>query len=73
MTLDVQFKLKSNPNYIRYLRENSSWYKVLTRNPESFKVFEEEVKDKYHLRMSDRIGHTLEMIEMVQTLMSSLK
>lgn len=73
MSLDVQFKLKSDPNYIRYLRENSNWYKTLTRNPEHFREFEEEVKDRYHLRMSDRIGHTLEMIEMVQTLMSSLK
>lgn len=73
MTLDIQFKLKSNPNYIKYLRENSNWYKVLTRNPESFKTFEEEVKDNYHLRASDRISHTLEMIEMFQTLMTSLK
>lgn len=73
MTLDVQFKLKSNPNYIRYLRENSGWYKILTRNPESFKFFEEEVKNNYHLRTSDKISHTLEMIEMFQTLMTSLK
>ena len=73
MTLDIQFKLKSNPNYIKYLRENSNWYKVLTRNPESFKFFEEEVKDNYNLRASDRISHTLEMIEMFQTLMTSLK
>jgi hypothetical protein len=73
MTLDIQFKLKSNPNYIKYIRENSNWYKILTRHPEKFNLFEEEVKDKYHLRVSDRISNTLEMIEMVQNLMSSLK
>lgn len=73
MTLEIQFKLKSNPNYIKYIRENSHWYKILTRYPEQFNIFEEEVKDRYHLRVSDRISHTLEMIEMVQNLMSSLK
>ena len=73
MTLEIQFKLKSNPNYIKYIRENSHWYKILTRYPEQFNIFEEEVKDRYHLRVSDRISHTLEMIEMVQNLMTSLK
>ena len=42
MNLDTQFKLKNNPLYIKYLRENSHWYKVLNREPNSFKLFEEE-------------------------------
>ena len=33
MTLDIQFKIKNDPNYIRYLHENSYWYKFLNRNP----------------------------------------
>ena len=39
MTLDIQFKLKSNPLFIKYLHENSYWYKTLTRSPESFNDF----------------------------------
>lgn len=73
MTLDLQFKIKNNPYYIRYLRENSNWYKILNRNPQMFKVFEEEVKDKYELRPSYRISKALDTINMIQNVISSLK
>ena len=39
MTLDLQFKIKNNPNYLRYIRENSYWYKLLNSNPALFKEF----------------------------------
>ena len=42
MNLDIQFKLKSNPNYIKYIRENSIWYKLLSRNPNLFNEFTKE-------------------------------
>lgn len=73
MTLDLQFKIKNNPYYIRYLREKSSWYKILNREPEMFKVFEEEVKDRYELRTSYKISKALDTITMLQNVMSSLK
>ena len=38
-----------------------------------FKNFEEEVKEKYHLRATDRISRTLDAIEMIQTVVSQLK
>ena len=58
MTLDIQFKIKNNPYYQRYIRENSIWYKILTRNPEFFREFEERV---------------FNTIEMIQSVISSLK
>lgn len=73
MVLDLQFRIKNNPHYQRYIREHSYWYKILNRNPNAFQQFEEEVKDTYHLRPSDRIGRMLETMEMLQTLMSSIK
>ena len=39
MILDIQFKLKSNPLFIKYLHENSYWYKLLNRNPTMFNEF----------------------------------
>ncbi|HHW68961.1 MAG TPA: hypothetical protein GX747_01290 [Tenericutes bacterium] len=72
MTLDVQFRLKSNANYIKYIRENSYWYKYLNRNPQLIKNFEDEVKEVYKLRSTDKIGRVLDTIEMVQNLMASL-
>lgn len=73
MTLDIQFKLKRDPNYIKYIRENSYWYKLLTRNPLLFDDFVEEVKTKYRLRPVDKIAHAINTIEMIENVMSTLK
>lgn len=73
MNLDIQFKIKNDINYQKYIRENSYWYKILNRTPEAFKDFEEEVKDRYKLRPSDRISKALENLEMIQAIFSTLK
>ena len=73
MTLELQFKIKNNQNYVRYLRENSYWYKILNRSPESFKKFEEEVREKYGLRPTDRIEKALEAFSLIQNMISTLK
>ena len=73
MSLEVQFKLKSNPNYVNYLREHSYWYKHLNRNPALFDQFEQEVKEKYGLRPQDKINKMLDTLEMVSMLVSSFK
>ena len=72
MTLDVQFKLKSNPLYIKYLHENSHWYKILNRDPDMFNNFVEELKTNYKLRPTDRISKVLTTFEMVSSIISSL-
>lgn len=72
MTLDLQFKLKSNPMYLKYLRENSHWYKILNRDPEMFNTFIEEMKTVYKLRPSDKINKALSTFEMVTAIISSL-
>lgn len=73
MSLELQFKIKNNPNYIKYLRENSYWYKELNRNPNIFPLFEEKVKETYKLRPSDRFEKVINTIDMLQTVLSSLK
>ena len=73
MTLETQFKLKSSPLYIKYLHENSYWYKILNRNPNEFDRFVEEMKINYKLRPQDRISKALDTFEMVSSIISSLK
>ena len=68
MTLDLQFKLKSNPLYLTYLHENSNWYKILNRNPSLISNMTDEMKDKYKLHTSDKIeeiGNKISMIESI--------
>lgn len=73
MTIDLQFKIKNNPYYQRYLKEHSYWYKMLNRDPSTFQAFIEEVKDTYQLRPSDRFTKMLETFEIMQSLMSNLQ
>lgn len=73
MTLDLQFKIKNNPNYVRFIRENSIWYKILNRNPLEFKNFEAEVKNKYKLNTSDKLNKMIEDIDMLQKFIEVLK
>lgn len=73
MSLDIQFKIKNDPYYIQYLRENSYWYKILNRTPESFKKFEEKAKEYFSLRPTDKIQKMLQNIEMIQSIVSTLK
>lgn len=73
MNLNVQYSLKSNPNYIKYLRENSNWYKLLNREPSLFKNFVEEFKEKNKLRPTDRISKALQTIELLQNVISTIK
>ena len=73
MTLELQFKLKSNPLYIKYLHENSYWYKILNRNPNMFDEFVNEVKKNYKLRTSDRLNEALNTFEMITSIFGALK
>lgn len=73
MSLELQFKIKNDPNYLRYIRENSYWYKLLNRNANLFPKFEEEVKERYGLRTTDRISKALDTIELLQNIFSTFQ
>lgn len=73
MAISVQYQIKNNPKYVQYLHQNSYWYKELNRNPDSFKIFEEEVKTAYQLRPTDRISKMLDTMDMIGTILSTLK
>jgi len=73
MILDLQFRIKNNPNYIKYLRENSYWYKILNRDPTKVDDFISEVKEKYKLRVSDKINDVIDKIDMINRFISVLR
>lgn len=65
MNLLVQYKLKSNPTYLKFLRENSNWYKYLNRNQMFFSEFEKEMKVKYKMTPKDKLERFTENIDKV--------
>ena len=73
MSIDLQYKIKNNLMYQKFLRENSIWYKYLNRNPLSFNDFISDIKDKYELKPSDRLNKVLNNISLIQNFLDVLK
>ena len=73
MSIETQIKLKSNINYLKFLRENSYWYKYLNRSNQFFKDFENEMKITYKLRPTDRISKAIDTFDMIQTILTTIK
>ena len=73
MSLEIQYKIKSNKYSLMYLRQHSDWYKYLNRDERNYKIFEEEVKNFYKLRATDKISKALDTFDVIQTLLSNLK
>jgi hypothetical protein len=70
MNIETQIKVFNNSNALRYLRQNSYWYKMLNRNPESFNVLVEEMKKAYKLNTEDKLESIAEKMKMVQMFMN---
>ena len=72
MDIKTQIKIRNNTYLYRYLRDDSSWYKVLNRHPETIKEMEEEMKKVYKLNPVDKIDDLSRKLEMVRTFMDVL-
>ena len=68
----MRMRLRENPLYIKFLRENNIWYKLLNRNPNSFDLFIKEMKIKYKLRTSDKIEKISDTLDIVSNLFSNM-
>lgn len=73
MHYEVWNKIHNNPMYQQYLRENSFWYKKLNRDKNAFQEFENNVKNDYHLRKSDKILNIVDKIEMGRVLFEMIR
>lgn len=73
MFLDIQFNLKNKPSYLKYLRYNSYWYKILMRNPADFKSFKDTYKRFEQNEKIYKLSKSLDYLEMLSSIMSSLK
>lgn len=72
MNIEVRYKIRSNPNSMRYLKENSYWYKYLNRNKLYLKDFENEMKEKYKLTVKDRVDKVKDSLDTISKIMDIL-
>lgn len=73
MTVDVQLKINSDLKLKQFIRQYPIWYKRLNRNPDLFKEFTIDMRDKYKLKTSDKINKTLNSIGMLQAFLEVLR
>ena len=73
MNLHLQYIINQDQRQKQFLRENSYWYKYLNRSEKYYKDFINDMKDKYHLKPSDKINKMIENINMISTFLDVLK
>jgi hypothetical protein len=69
----LQNKINEDKNFKRYLINNSYYIKYLNRNPEYYKEFIKNMKELYKERPVDRIGNVMNTIDIVSSVIDTLK
>ncbi len=65
MDLSTQYKIKSNPNYVKFLREKSIWYKYLNRSSIFLKDFDKDMRLTYKLTSKDKLDRFSKNIDKI--------
>ena len=58
--------------YYDYLKDNSYWFKSLIRNSSNYNSFKEYIKDKYKLRVTDKVGRAINDVNVILEILGSL-
>ena len=72
MRYEIRQNIYSDPNLIKYLRENSNWYKRLNRG-ENLELMIEEMKERYGLRFKDKVDKIGTGIDLINAFMNVTK
>ena len=64
-------KEKLGEKYLKYLRENSMWYKELNRDSENVSLFISEMKKKYKLRTIDKVDSIIDSVDLITKIISA--
>lgn len=73
MNLILQKKLIDDEKMAELLKQNSYWIKNLNRKEESYKDFVQEMKVKYNLRVTDKINEAIDNIDLISSILETLK
>lgn len=73
MEYSLQQKLNEDKKMAEFLKQNSYWYKELNRNSDNYKNFVTAMKDKYHLKMTDKLSDAIDNIDIISGILDTLK
>lgn len=69
----LQQKLQEDKKFKKYLDENSSYIKYLNRSPENYKNFMKDMKEMYKERPTDKLNDAMNTINIVSSILDTLK
>lgn len=69
MNRSVLDKLIREEKYRLFLRENSNYYKELNRDYKYYDTFKKEMKEKYKLRVIDKVDNVVDSIDLISKFM----
>lgn len=69
----LQNKIFQDNKMAELLKHNSYWYKELNRNSDNYQNFINDMKEKYHLKVTDRINDAIDNIDLISNILQSLK
>ena len=72
MRYEIKEKIYNDPNLLRYLRENSYWYKNLNRGV-SLDIMINEMKERYGLRFKDKVDKVRTGADLIKAFMDVTK
>ena len=70
MHVFVKNKFINNVKLRMYIRDNSNYYKEINRDPGKIDLIEREMKEKYGLRLSDKINRFNSVIDLLNIMKS---
>ena len=73
MLLVSLIELKKDKKMWDLLKYNSYWIKNLNRNPDNIKLYKENMKVKYKLRMTDKINDFVDNMDIISNVLQVLK
>lgn len=72
MRIEIKEKIYKDPNLLKYLRENSHYYKPLNRGM-PLELMENEMKERYGLRFRDKIDKVSTGAQLLKAFMDVTK
>ena len=71
MKIETLNKIKQNEKYLKFLRQNSNWYKELNRDPKNADIFIKKMKEKYKLRTIDKVDTFGDSVDLITKILDA--
>ena len=69
----LQEKLREDKKFKQYFEDNTNYIKYLNRDPQYYKDFMKIMREKYKERTSDKLNDAINTIDIVSSIIDTIK